>query len=369
MKTIAVVYGTRPEAIKLAPLILELRNIENIQTVIICSGQHKEMLLGILELWSLAPDLTLKPNFQSIHSSAIPELMRLLEKELLRIKPDLVIVQGDTATATASALQAHALHIPVGHVEAGLRSDDLWNPWPEESNRKIIDAIASLHFAPTKISAENLAREGYELSTALTGNTIVDALIHATKKLDENPQIRESLEKLLGFSLTQKYILFTQHRREGFGEGQSRIFKAISDLANLGYKIIFPVHLNPNVQGKAKDALGHQKGIYLIPPQEYLSFLELTRFCSLIISDSGGLQEEAQYFGKRILITRLTTERPEIINNGLGTLVGFDGEEIIRLTNNHFNLRNDYKIGLNPFGNGNTAKLIQNSISEFLGKS
>ena len=366
MKKIAVVYGTRPEAIKLAPVIVELKKMDNLEVIVICTGQHKEMLVGIMELWDLIPDYSIEPKFISGHSSAIPNLMVNLEKIFLEISPDLVVVQGDTATATAGALQAHALHIPVAHVEAGLRSGDLWNPWPEEANRKVIDAIASLHFAPTSASAENLEREGHESTTVLTGNTIVDALVHATKKLDDNPQINQELVDLLGFSLSEKFILLTQHRREGFGEGQTQVFKAISELAELGHKIVFPVHLNPNVQEKVKETLNQKQGIYLIPPQEYLSFLELTRMCSLIVSDSGGLQEEAAYFGKRILVTRLTTERPEIIQSGLGVLVGYDGAVITNLAHSHFTHKNEIQISVNPFGDGDSSKLICNVILEFL---
>ena len=183
MKTVAIVYGTRPETIKLAPLIVSLKNTPGIKTVVICTGQHKEMLEGILEIWGLKNDYLIDSNFNSSHSSAIPHLMVSLEKIFLEVSPDLVVVQGDTATATAGALQAHALHVQVAHVEAGLRSGDLWNPWPEESNRRIIDSIASLHFAPTKSAANNLEREGYGATTTVTGNTVVDALIHTSKEL------------------------------------------------------------------------------------------------------------------------------------------------------------------------------------------
>lgn len=366
MKTIALVYGTRPEAIKLAPLIVSLKNTPGINAVVICTGQHKEMLEGILEIWGLTNDYLIDSNFNSSHSSAIPNLMVSLERIFLEVSPHIVIVQGDTATATAGALQAHALHIQVAHVEAGLRSGDLWNPWPEESNRRIIDSISSLHFAPTKSAAKNLEREGYGLTTTITGNTIVDALNHASKELDSRSEIQQMVESQLGFSLEEDFILFTQHRREGFGEGQKQVFGAILELAKSGRKIVFPVHLNPVVRDKVNEMLVNQPGIFLIPPQAYLPFLALLKKCSLIISDSGGLQEEAPTFGKKILITRLTTERPEVIESGYGALVGYDLEQISKLAAHGNRSATEMKYLPNPFGSGNSAGLIQKSIIEFL---
>lgn len=364
MKTILVVYGTRPEAIKLAPVIIELKKLENSRTIVICSGQHKEMLEGILELWDVAPDVTLAYDFASGRSSAIPGLMIKLEKEFLSYRPDFVIVQGDTATATAAAIQAHALHIPVGHVEAGLRSNDLWNPWPEEANRKMIDAVSSLHFAPTQISLNNLIHEKYEKTSFLTGNTIVDALQHATNILDNNPSIRSNLESLLKFSLQEPFILFTQHRREGFGDGQEQVFEAIIRLSELGYKIVFPVHLNPSVRTKVAEKLGGVKGVNLIEPQGYLQFLELTRSSKLIISDSGGLQEEVPSFNKFILITRLRTERPEVVEAGFGHLVGFETETILSKALEVFT---KHPTGMvNPFGDGFAASRVANTVKGYL---
>jgi UDP-N-acetylglucosamine 2-epimerase (non-hydrolysing) len=364
LKTIAVVYGTRPEAIKLAPLIVELRKLNNIRTVVVCSGQHKEMLVGILELWSLAPDVTLESQFHSSQSSAIPGLMILLEVEFLRIQPDLIIVQGDTATATAAALQAHALHIPVGHVEAGLRSEDLWNPWPEESNRRVIDSTSSLHFAPTLESFNNLLREGNKNSVFLTGNTIVDALQHASSILDRDPSIRHNLENILEFSLEDSYILFTQHRREGFGDGQNNVFEAIANLANQGHKVIFPVHLNPAVRAKVGEKLEGIENVVLIEPQSYLPFLQLVKSASLIISDSGGLQEEVPSFSKSILITRLRTERPEVVEAGFGHIVGFDRVVIEKKAVEL--MKKTPKILRNPFGDGHAASKISQVVLDFL---
>jgi len=367
MKTVVVVYGTRPEAIKLAPVIVELKKIQNICTVVICSGQHKEMLEGIMELWDLAPDTTLNYHFEPGQSSSIPGLMVELEKEFLKLAIDFVLVQGDTATATAAALQAHALHIPVGHVEAGLRSGDLWNPWPEESNRKMIDAISTLHFAPTNTSLSNLIEERNGETAFLTGNTVVDALKYATSLLDNNPTIRTRMQNLLNFSLDEPYILFTQHRREGFGEGQSHVFDAVTDLAQLGHKIVFPVHLNPSVRAKATERLEGKTGITLIEPQSYLPFLELIRNSNLIISDSGGLQEEAPSFGKSILITRLRTERPEVLEAGYGHLVGYETELIVRMAVKLLVKSTDGLI--NPFGDGHSSRRIAVLLESHLVKS
>lgn len=367
MKTVAVVYGTRPEAIKLAPLIAELKKTSNIKTVVICTGQHKEMLEGILQIWGLENNHLITSDFTTSRSSAIPNLMIGLEEIFLEVAPDLVVVQGDTATAAAGALQAHALRISVAHVEAGLRSGDLWNPWPEESNRRIIDAISSLHFAPTNSAAKNLEQEGYGETTLITGNTVVDALMHASVVLDNHPEVTQNLEALLGFPLNEEFILFTQHRREGFGDGQKQVFGAILDLAKSGYKIVFPVHLNPLVRDRVDEMLLNQPRIHLIPPQEYLSFLTLLRKCSLVISDSGGLQEEAPTFGKRILITRLTTERPEVIESGFGQLVGYDSKKIVKLATGESRVPNLLKLTSNPFGEGDSSKIITKSIVAALG--
>ena len=364
MKKIAVVYGTRPEAIKLAPVIVELKKINDFEVIVICTGQHKEMLVGIMELWDVVPDFSIEPDFISGRSSAIPALMVEIEKVLKQVEPDYVVVQGDTATATAGALQAHALHIPVAHVEAGLRSGDLWNPWPEEANRKIIDAISSLHFAPTTGSLSNLIDEGHEKTSFLTGNTIVDAIHHAIALLDSNPEIRSNVQDQLNFSLDDPFILFTQHRREGFGTGQNQVFEAVLQLAELGHKIVFPVHLNPSVRSKVAERLEGKSGITLIEPQKYLPFLELIKSSSLIISDSGGLQEEAPSFGKSIIITRLRTERPEIVEAGFGHLVGFETPLIVNLAQSLLTRSHDNMI--NPFGDGLAASRIAQHIQSFV---
>ena len=365
LKTIVVIYGTRPEAIKLAPLVVELKKNSKFRTFLMCTGQHKEMLEGILPLWKIEPDLVCDIHVGERASSSIPAIMIATEQLFRDLKPDLVVVQGDTASAAGAAMQAHALHIPVAHVEAGLRSNDIWNPWPEESNRRLIDGLSSLHFAPTSSSFQNLCREGHESTSSMTGNTIVDALNYVSKILDETPGIKAEIEEMLGFGLDNQYILFTQHRREGFGKGQESVFKSILELAEQGLKIVFPVHLNPSVFTQAHSLFGKKKNISLIPPQQYLHFLELTRSSSLIISDSGGLQEEAPSFGKNILITRLKTERPEIVESGLGHLVGFDHQKILLLANAILNKIEGSDTFANPFGDGMTSGRIVKKIENF----
>lgn len=366
MKKIAVIYGTRPEAIKLAPVIVELKKIDDFGVIVICTGQHKEMLVGIMELWDVVPDFSIEPDFISGRSSAIPALMLEIEKVLKQVEPDYVVVQGDTATATAGALQAHALHIPVAHIEAGLRSGDLWNPWPEEANRRAIDAISSLHFAPTKSSAENLYAENFRDSVFVTGNTIVDSLNHVVNQLESHVEIRSDLEAMLGFDLHEPFILFTQHRREGFGQGQEQVFQAILELANLGYRTVMPVHMNPQVRQKVEEKFVGITNIFLIEPQSYLPFMELLRAAALVVSDSGGLQEEVPSFGKTILITRLTTERPEVLASGHGILVGFDKELLLEETLKALHSSKSLLSEQNPFGDGQSSRRIAQTLSDQL---
>ena len=361
---LCIVFGTRPEAIKLAPVIAEIQRRNIFRLTVISSGQHKEMLDGILELWGIKVDIALATHDSASHVSAIPQLMIDLESHLKQLSPDVVIVQGDTATATAAAILSHAMKIPVAHVEAGLRSFDIWNPWPEESNRCMIDALSSLHFPPTDGSANNLCKEGHTDSVYVTGNTVVDALHHVSQLLTTRPNIQRDLEAQLGFSLIEPFILFTQHRREGFGDGQTNVFESILELADAGHKIVFPVHLNPHVQDNAQRMLSDHKNIFLVSPQPYLPFIQLLQKCSLLISDSGGLQEEAPSFGKQIIITRKTTERAEVLDSGWGTLVGFDKQLIISAA-----LRAIESPKLtaqsNPFGDGQASSRIVDQLVRF----
>lgn len=353
-----VVYGTRPEALKVAPIVAALRAIADtgVEVRLICTGQHSEMLDGALDVWRLVPDHTLRWGQGSqafaLHS-CLQALLPMLESE----RPDVVVVQGDTMSALAAALQAHLLHIPVAHVEAGLRSDDLWHPWPEEGNRRMIDAIASLHFAPTERAAQTLRAEGHVATTHTVGNTVVDALMHCREVLDGRPAIRVEIETELGFSLDDPYVLFTQHRREAFGVNQLEVFSAVADLAKTGVKVIFPVHLNPRVRGAAEAVFPGVPNVHLLGPQPYLRFVELLRRADLVISDSGGIQEEAPTFGVHVLVTRLTTERQEGVEAGVTTLVGFDRDLIVEQSLLRLN---ECRVATpeSPFGDGRSGERI-----------
>jgi UDP-N-acetylglucosamine 2-epimerase (non-hydrolysing) len=363
MKRIAVVYGTRPEAIKLAPLIQLIQVTPGLECLTICTGQHREMLEGIFEIWQLRNNFVLEPEFGDKNVSSLPPMMEKLEKILRNEKPDFLIVQGDTTSATAGALVAHGLKIPVGHVEAGLRSGDIWNPWPEEANRRIIDSISTLHFAPTRKSAQNLNSENCFQSVVITGNTIVDALTFVLSILDSE-EINNKLETIVGIPMSTPFILFTQHRREAFGVGQEKIYAAILALADLGHEIVFPVHMNPAVRDFAHKILDNHPRIHLIEPLSYLYFIGLIRSARILISDSGGLQEEAPTFKKKILITRLTTERPEILESGFGELVGYETDNIVEAA--LLGMNEGSLSAPNPFGDGEASSRIVMALNLFL---
>lgn len=363
---VLVVYGTRPEAIKLAPLITQLKKSYDLETIVVCTGQHKELLEGIFEIWNLSNDVSLKLDFESKARSIIPDLMRNLEPIFESLSPSLTIVQGDTSTAFAGALVSHSMRIPIAHLEAGLRSADIWNPWPEESFRRAIDGMSSLHFAPTSGSISNLEREGHLNSAYLTGNTVVDALKDTLGLITSKPEILLDLQDELNLDLNSDFVLFTQHRREGFGKGQSKVFEAIIEIANSGVDVVFPVHLNPNVIQKSRRMLSNNLKIHLIKPLPYLQFVQLTSKARLIISDSGGLQEEVPCLGKRIIITRETTERPEVIEEGFGKLAGYDKEAILSYTQEALGSKWSLVGNKNVFGDGQSSSYISSIILEYL---
>lgn len=365
-KKILIAYGTRPEAIKLAPLIRELRKEELFEVQVVCSGQHNELLRGILEIWELSPDITLQLEPPAALDSITASMMRAMSKVLREVNPDLVVVQGDTSTAFTTAIESHSLKIPVAHVEAGLRSQDIWNPWPEESYRRSIDAVSSFHFAPTNSALVNLRNEGYIKSSVEVGNTVVDALNFVVEQLKNDKRVQDSLKAKIPFSLDLPYIVFTQHRREGFGSGQDKVFEAVRKISENGTRVIFPVHLNPNVRSKSKEYFSACKNVHLMEPLEYLEFIELLRNCHLVISDSGGLQEEVPSFGKCIVITRLTTERPEVIESGHGILVGYDTKKIENAVAQFSNSRAGSLFSKNPFGDGRASERICRYLKEIL---
>jgi UDP-N-acetylglucosamine 2-epimerase (non-hydrolysing) len=347
---IAVVFGTRPEAIKMAPVIHAARRMA--EPVIISSGQHREMIAPILDWFQIKPDHDLAlmkagQTPQDLLARALLALNTVLEET----RPSAVLVQGDTSTALAGALAAFHLKIPVGHVEAGLRTGDIHSPFPEEANRQLISRIAAWHFVPTRRQAEFLEAEKVSGTVSVVGNTVVDALEWTSKRLG-TPKKTE-----------RPYVLVTAHRRESFGAPIREAFSALGELAGNypGFDFVYPVHRNPNVLTPANEILGKISNVKLIDPLEYPELIELLRGSHLVISDSGGIQEEAPSFGVPVLILRESTERPEVIDAGLGHLVGTSRERILKM-GSHFlsnpQSRSAASSAANPFGDGHAGEKI-----------
>lgn len=356
---ILIIFGTRPEAIKMAPVIRELARL-GIKPLILVTAQHRQLLDGVLKVFGLKSDYDLdimlaNQSLVDISTRTLTRITPILEKE----KPDKVVVQGDTTTAFFAALAAVYRKIPVAHVEAGLRTQDKYRPFPEELNRRLISKIADFHFAPTKRAVENLLRENISKDAIyLTGNTGIDALLWMSK---QSPAIEQpELKKIL--SSSRRIILVTSHRRESFGEPLRNIFLALRELSKVkNIKIVFPVHLNPNVQRLAKEILAGGENICLIKPLDYKSFVQLMKASFVILTDSGGIQEEAPSLKKPVLVLREVTERPEAIEIGAAQLVGTSKNKIIKETLNLLNNQNAYQQmtkGINPFGDGKAAQRI-----------
>ncbi len=365
MRKISVIIGTRPEAIKLVPIILKLKKVKKFNINICVTAQHREMLDQVLEIFNIKPNFDLnlmKPN-QSL-SSFTSEAIKLLDKYFSDFQPDFAVVQGDTTTAFAASLVAFYHKIQIGHVEAGLRTWNKFSPFPEEINRVLITKLADLHFAPTELSKKNLIKEGInENRIFVTGNTVIDTLLIAKDIIEKDDiKIKGIPENILG-DKKKDLILITGHRRENFGEGFKNICFAISKLANK-YKdisFIYPVHLNPNVQKPVYDYLAKGKNIYLIKPQNYLPFVALMNRAKIILTDSGGVQEEAPSFGKPVLVMRNTTERPEGVDAGTVKLVGTNPENIINETVKLLNNSDEYSKmanAINPYGDGKASERI-----------
>lgn len=362
------VFGTRPEAIKMAPVVKALEAAAEIESQVVVTAQHREMLDQVLDLFQIAPnyDLNLMRRGQTLEEVTAGAL-RGLGAILDETKPDLVLVHGDTATTLSASLSAYYKRIPVGHVEAGLRTGDIYSPWPEEVNRKVAGIIASLHFAPTEKSALNLRAEGVPAAQiVITGNTVIDALLTAVDKLDKDPQYSARLDERFRLDRTKKLILVTGHRRESFGGGFDRICDAITSLAQRqDVQIIYPVHLNPNVKGPVENSLGELKQVSLIDPQDYLPFVHLMRRAHLILTDSGGVQEEAPSLGKPVLVMRDTTERPEAVDAGTVKLIGTDTDLIFREASMLLDEQSAYEAmsrAHNPYGDGKAARRIYETI-------
>ena len=375
MKKILLVFGTRPEAIKMAPLVKKLQEMpEEFQTIVCVTGQHREMLDQVLRLFDITPEYDLnimKPN-QDLYdlTSRILLGMRDVLKE---VQPDIVLVHGDTTTSMAAALAAFYQQIPVGHVEAGLRTGNIYSPWPEEMNRLITGRITTHHFSPTPLAKENLLREHVnEKQIIVTGNTVIDALQMVVKRLAEDSalanEVAATIDKM-GYDVqrldgNRRMVLITGHRRENFGEGFLNICHAIKHLAEL-YKdvdFVYPMHLNPNVRKPVLEILGEKaENIFLIEPLDYLPFVYMMQHSTLILTDSGGVQEEAPGLGKPVLVMRDTTERPEAVEAGTVLLVGTNREKIEHGVSMLLDDADTYRRmseAVNPYGDGNACNRI-----------
>jgi len=368
-KRILTVFGTRPEAIKLFPLLHVLEGNERFESRVCVSAQHREMLDQVLAIAEIEPDhdLDLMRSDQSL-DALTAGLLTGLGKVMDEERPDRVVVQGDTATAMATAIAAYYRKIPVAHVEAGLRSGNIHHPWPEEVNRRVIGTIAALHFAPTETAAEALRRENVDAATIhVTGNTVIDALHWITGRIAGHPELVEGLADLERRFAGKRVIGVTSHRRENFGQGMEAIAEAIRRLATRpDVAMIFPVHLNPNVRSVMNERLAGLENVALIEPLDYLHFARLLDISTLMLTDSGGVQEEAPALGKPVLVMRETTERPEGIEAGTARLVGTDADCIVAETERLLDDDGAYAAmarAHNPFGDGRSAVRIANLLA------
>lgn len=392
MKKIMLVFGTRPEAIKMSPLVKEFQKYPSqIQTIVCVTAQHREMLDQVLDLFEISPDydLNIMKVGQDLYDVTSKVLLGIRDV-LIDVKPDVVLVHGDTSTSTAAALAAFYQQIPVGHVEAGLRTHNIYSPWPEEVNRQITSRIATFHFAPTQLSRQNLLAEGVkEEAIFITGNTVIDAILGVVDKIDNTPDIQNQIFNRLkseGISNetfnkwinnTRKLVLITGHRRENFGQGFVNICGAIKYLAVKfpDVDFIYPMHLNPNVRNAINqvfdtancEVIGFDN-VFFIEPIDYLPFVFLMNLSYLVLTDSGGIQEEAPGLGKPVLVMRDTTERPEAVEAGTVKLVGTDKQLIINevsdLLNNMSSYNNMAKAN-NPYGDGFASNRILTKILKF----
>lgn len=366
-KRILLIFGTRPEAIKMAPLALKLQTDSlYFETKVCVTGQHRQMLDQVLELFDLKPDFDLnlmKPgqNLSDITSGVLKGLEMVFETWT----PDLILVHGDTATTFAASLAAYYKKIKVGHVEAGLRTGDLYSPWPEEANRRLTGVLANYHFAPTQSSYDNLIKENVNpANIVVTGNTVIDALLQVKQKIEQVPSLVEQFQQQFSFlQREKKLILVTGHRRENFGQGFLNICQALANVAKKypDIQIVYPVHLNPNVQQPVNALLANIDNVYLIAPQDYLPFVYLMNRSYLILTDSGGIQEEAPSLGKPVLVMRDTTERPEAVEAGTVRLVGTDvntiEHSVIELLEKP-DIYEDMAAAHNPYGDGTACQQI-----------
>ena len=383
MKKILLVFGTRPEAIKMAPLVKEFeKHLSEFERVVCVTGQHREMLDQVLRIFDIKPDhdLNIMTPGQDLYDVTVKVLLGMRDV-LKRVSPDVVLVHGDTTTSTAAALAAFYQRIPVGHVEAGLRTNDIYSPWPEEMNRQITGRIAAFNFSPTQLSRRNLLAEGVpEDRIFVTGNTVIDALHLVTERIKENPEFVGIAERKLieaGYDPARaasgrRLVLITGHRRENFGEGFLNICKAIKDL-NMKYPevdFVYPMHLNPNVRKPIAEVFGDSRrpasNMFFIEPLEYLEFVYLMEKSFIVLTDSGGIQEEAPGLGKPVLVMRDTTERPEAVEAGTVKLVGADYNKILDEVSRLLDDPEEYRKmsgAVNPYGDGNACSRIVSALS------
>lgn len=377
MKKVLLVFGTRPEAIKMAPLVKAFENDDTIISKVCVTAQHREMLDQVLDMFEIKPeyDLNLMKPGQDLYDITANVLLGM--KDVLSdFEPDVVLVHGDTTTTSATSLSAFYQRIKVGHVEAGLRTGDIYSPFPEEVNRQLTGVLASYHFAPTTTSQDNLLRENKDPKNIIvTGNTVIDALFLALDKIQNNQDLKEkiisSINKQYKLDATKKLILVTGHRRENFGQGFVNICESLKTLAlsNPDIDIVYPVHLNPNVQKPVKEILSGTANVYLIDPLQYESFIYLMSKSYFIITDSGGVQEEAPSLGKPVLVMRDTTERPEALEAGTVKLVGTDPQKIIQEAQNLLDDKQEYEKmskAHNPYGDGKACEKIIKYVKETL---
>ncbi|NQZ48916.1 MAG: UDP-N-acetylglucosamine 2-epimerase (non-hydrolyzing) [Moritella sp.] len=373
-KKVLTVFGTRPEAIKMAPLVQALNESTEIEARVCVTAQHREMLDQVLDLFEITPEYDLnimKPgqNLYDVTTNILMGLKPILEE----FKPDVVLVHGDTSTTLSATLAAFYQQIPVGHVEAGLRTGNLSSPWPEEGNRKLTSAITKFHFAPTETSKQNLLNESVSADDILvTGNTVIDALLQVVDKVQNDQDLIDTLKfQFPQLDESKKLILVTGHRRESFGGGFERICEALAQIAtnHPECQIVYPVHLNPNVREPVNRILANVDNVYLIEPLDYLPFVYLMNRSYLIVTDSGGVQEEAPSLGKPVLVMRDTTERPEAVDAGTVKLVGTDTNKIVEEVERLLADDEAYATmsrAHNPYGDGKACERIVNRLIETL---
>lgn len=382
MKNMMLVFGTRPEAIKMSPLVKEFQKYpEKFETIVCVTGQHREMLDQVLRIFDIQPDydLNIMKQGQDLYD-VTARVLTGMRDVLKETRPDIVLVHGDTTTSTAAALAAFYQQIPVGHIEAGLRTHNIYSPWPEEVNRQITGRIATYHFAPTSLSKDNLLQEGISGEQIIvTGNTVIDALYMVVEKIKNDGILSCELEKVLkasGYDISRlsdgrKLVLITGHRRENFGDGFISMCKAIKSLSEKYPEVdfVYPMHLNPNVRKPIHEVFGENlsnlKNMFFIEPLEYLSFVYLMEKSTIVLTDSGGIQEEAPGLGKPVLVMRNTTERPEALEAGTVKLVGTDFHRIVEEVSRLLEDQSYYGImseAVNPYGDGKACRRIVNFI-------